>query len=323
MTTVSGWWSRHGGILLGKLRVAYLALLLPAVAWLVVSRRSELGFLLERARPVYLLLSLGFLWAQLTANALFWRTSLAAQGHGASFPRVWTATARSVLSRYVPGSVWYAVSRVGLLARRGVGVRELSATAVLEVTSSFVVAAAGGSLLLALGGTLPRRAWLLLPLALVVALAISPPVFRRLVGWAARLRDVEPVRLEGAGYLRMWAAMGLFWALSCGAFYSYLAAFPSLSTSGPVTVLGAYMAAWAVGLVVLFAPQGLGVFEVTLAGFLGGDAVFGVALLLGGFRALMLVRDVVTVGVVELVEARETRMEGRQTGSDRGEGGET
>ncbi len=72
----------------------------------------------------------------------------------------------------------------------------------------------------------------------------------------------------------------------------------------PLVVPGAYMVAWGVGWLAVFAPQGVGVFEVTLASTLGAASA-GVALVLGGYRVIVLARDLLAAGTAAWLHRRD------------------
>lgn len=109
----------------------------------------------------------------------------------------------------------------------------------------------------------------------------------------------------------------VFWVTSTASFAVYLAvylaAFPGAFPGGfppVVEVAGAFMVARTLGMLAVFAPQGLGVFEAAVAALLTASAgVAGIAddsghlaslvLVVAGYRALILVLDGVAVAVAE------------------------
>jgi hypothetical protein len=66
--------------------------------------------------------------------------------------------------------------------------------------------------------------------------------------------------------------------------------------------VGAFGVSWGLGFFALFAPQGLGVFEGALVSVLdwGADAV----LLVAGFRAVLLARDLLLTTIAEALARR-------------------
>jgi uncharacterized membrane protein YbhN (UPF0104 family) len=130
------------------------------------------------------------------------------------------------------------------------------------------------------------------------------------VNRALRVRagDGPPLRLSWPAQGRLVAWITVFWLWSGSVFALYVSAFPAATDSGPVTAVGAYMVAWGVGWLALFAPQGIGVFEVVLAGLLAGGGA-GLALVLAGYRALIVVRDL-SAAAVALALRRRARAAG-------------
>ncbi len=83
------------------------------------------------------------------------------------------------------------------------------------------------------------------------------------------------------------------WCIAATAFVIYLSAFPGLALqAAPLETAGAYLFSWGVGFIAIFAPQGIGVFEVVAADLMRGAGTFmSVAALLGGFRIIVLAAD--------------------------------
>jgi glycosyltransferase 2 family protein len=261
------------------------------------------------ARPEVLLLCLLASAGQLVITSAVWSTGLRALGSPVPLRRSLSATARSAPARYLPGSVWYAVGRAALLQGDGVPKRALAAVATLEMLLAPVLAfSVGGLLLLASGADLPRAVVVPLALAAVALLVLaSPPVVDRALRW--RAGDDAP-RLPWRALLRQAGLLALFWLWSGGVFALYVAAFPGATDLAVPAVVGAYAVAWGVGWLAVFAPQGVGVTEAVLAGLLssgtaGGTA--GLALVLGGYRALIAVRDLAGAAVATALARTRAR----------------
>lgn len=289
------------------LQRVYLAVVAVVFVAAVVSQREELARLLRDARLPVLALALVASYVQAGLSSALWRSALTSFGEPVSFRASLAATFGSLPARYLPGSVWYAVSRVALLSSAGARRSTLAAVAALETVLVPVVGFALGGLLLALTAGTAALSLPLLVLAVVLALCTTPPVVNRLLRVVARLRPslgVPPV-LAWPAHLRLVGWVAAFWCASGSVFALYLTAFPALDAGSWLTVAGAYMVAWGVGWLAIFAPQGIGVFEVTLAALLGGalsgsafsGGVGGVLVLLAGYRALIAVRDVGAAGL--------------------------
>lgn len=287
--------------LLTVARWLYVVALLGVVVWLVWTRRGDLVELVDGARPAVLVVALALGFGQLGVNAALWRSALAALGEPVPWRTVVSATARSVPARYVPGSVWYALGRAALLHRGGISKRAVGAVAVLESALSVVVVLGLGTLLLLASGRVPGAGPAVAAWCVVLAVVASPPVVNAGLGLVARRRGGVAPRLTWSRHVRLVAWLALFWTWSATTFTVYLSAFPGVTPAvgtgagagvgAVVEVMGSFMVAWGVGFLAVFAPQGAGVFEVAVAALLTADAVAGVAVIVGGYRALMAVRD--------------------------------
>lgn len=291
------------------LRAAYGAVLVVAAVAVLIVRWDEIGDLVVGARMVPLLgaLTLGLL--SLLQSAWFWSRCLAHLGAPQPIGRVLEATVAAIPARYLPGSVWFAAGRVGHLRRAGTSGVTLGLVAVLETLLSFVVAVGlAGGLLLVAGrddGDIGLPA--LAAGALALAVVASPWVVNPLVRWVAARRRLGPAPTLGwPAYLELCAHLVGFWAASAAAFLCYLSAFPAVASPGAVRTAGTFLLAWAAGFVAVFAPQGAGVFEATLAGLLDGP-VAALALVIAGYRALTALRDVVALGGLAAARTIATR----------------
>lgn len=273
----------------------------------MVSQRGELRRLVDDARPAVLAAALLASYGQLTLTSAFWRSGVASFGEPVSYRASLLATLTSLPARYLPGSVWYAVSRIARLQREGAGRGTLAAVAALEMALVPVVGFALGALLLAATADRPAASAPLVAVAVLLAAASTPPVVNRLIVLLRRLRPstAAPPRLDWPAHARLVGWTAAFWLWSSAVFTLYVLAFPALDVGSPLAVAGAYMVAWGVGWLALFAPQGVGVFEVTLAALVGGGTgVAGLAVLAAGYRALIAVRDLAGAAVAAAVDRR-------------------
>lgn len=288
-------------------RYCYLIVLAAFVVRAISTRRSEIVDLLEGTRVLVLLGVLLLSFAMLGIASLFWRTALKLMGYHTPYVRVLMATARSVMARYIPGSIWYAVGRVALLQRSGIPTLPLTITAALEVLLSLAIALAGGSAVLAAIGDLPGGlTWVALAVPTLVFVT-SPPVVRRLV---RRLSGPQADRLalSWGGYGWLLAIMGGFWLWSAAVFTLYLRAFPANDALGTAQVVGGFLLAWGVGFLAFIAPQGVGIFELTLATLLVSQGVAEVAVVIGGYRIIVLLRDAIAATIAEVLAWRARKL---------------
>jgi len=199
------------------------------------------------------------------------------------------------VSRYLPGSLWFAASRVLLARRVGLLGDRVAFSMVLELV---LIATAGALIVVATapsligGGTL--AAWPAMLAAGVGLLALRALSSGSVLRWTARWRhgaSDQPLAfgvtaLLVAGYVGVWLVAGasLFFTASL---------FAPLSWRDLPGVMGAWSIAFLLGLVSPFTPAGIGVRDATatllLARFMPLSAAAGAALT---FRALLTAAEV-------------------------------
>jgi hypothetical protein len=158
---------------------------------------------------------------------------------------------RTQVARYLPGGVWHVVARATTVQGR---VRDKLAAVTAENVTVLLVSLAVG------GAWASVHNWRWLPLTLLVAAPLLVPRWLEL-----RTRISRPrVRRAAASYAVGYVAYGVVGVLV------------QVSVSGlrdptyPLYVAGAACVAWAVGLVVVFAPSGVGVRELVYVWMLSG-----------------------------------------------------
>ena len=289
------------------LRLAYLVGLAVLIGWIARSEWSEVVALVTGARPALIGVSLVASFGLILVGAWFWVISLRTQGYRAPplevMNKATMATSRSLLARYVPGSVWFALGRVGLLRAAGLPIGPLSATAILEMATSLTVVLICGLAVLSLSGGIPGGAtWMIVPAVGLIA-ATSPALGGRVVAWWAARRGVE-FTLTWRGYLQLVGINVVFWGWSALTFLLYLRSFPVADPYRTTLVVGGFLLTWGIGFLAPFAPQGIGVFEIGMATVLRAEDVVGMAVVLGGYRLVLLVRDLVATSVAEFIATR-------------------
>ena len=100
------------------------------------------------------------------------------------------------------------------------------------------------------------------------------------------------------GWAASYAWYAVIWAFHAAAFVAYSMALTGANTvSQALHTAGAYLFSWAIGLVAFFAPQGIGVFEVTAAAVYGHSLLPASIAMVAGFRLCMLTVDL-SLGLV-------------------------
>ena len=213
--------------------------------------------------------------------------------------------ARSMLGRYVPGSVLMVVGRLELGLRLGIARRTSLAASLYEQIFGFALAGVGGVIFLASGAGRADGAWaaLLAPLLLAV---LHPRIFGPASSWGLAKLKREPLdallsERAVTGFIGWYAGTTLL--MSAGVWALVHSAAP---TSGSILVVGgAYQLSVVLGTLAIVVPAGIGVREVALAvaltSRLGADVAAVVAIAL---RVVLTALEVLFVGVVALVVAR-------------------
>lgn len=286
-------------------RLVLLVLVCVAAGWALYTHwgqaRDALLDLPPWAPPTAILAGMAGLAAQMMA----WRALLAGLGSPLSHRVAARVMFVGQLGKYLPGSVWAFVAQVELARDHDVP-RTRGATATLlavAVTGATGLAVAAVALPLS-SAEAARRWWWALALAPLLLAALHPRVVGWGVGLAARpfarfraVTEAGPSDVGGraiaaavAWTLLAWVPLGahlwlLTWAVSGD----------PLSSLGPA--VGAYTLAWTLGLLVVFAPAGLGVREAVLVVALAPVVDAGAALVLAVLsRLVMTVADLAWAG---------------------------
>jgi hypothetical protein len=198
---------------------------------------------------------------------------------------------RTQVLRYLPGGIWAPTSRAVLVG--GTAVDRLATVAAENVVSLCAALGLGG-LALALGG---RPLWALVALAPVAPFVAVP--------WLRGRTRLDHPRLGRATGNALVAFVG----------YLVAAVLVQAAVTGwqdPLLVAGAAGIAWAAGLVVVFAPGGLGARELVYAGLLASTfARADLAAAAVVLRAVTIVAELVILVVV----GRPTRTRPEQEGT--------
>ncbi|MGF1661139.1 MAG: lysylphosphatidylglycerol synthase domain-containing protein [Kineosporiaceae bacterium] len=242
---------------------AVLVAVVAVAAWVLWTRRAEVGDALATIGAARAVLSLAPTLVAVALTALCWRVWLGA--FGARPPLVATSQVFFVTQagKYLPGSVWPFLAQAALARRMG-----LARSAVLTATALFLLThvVTGTALGLASAGVAAvERPWLVGCAAGLAALTLLPPVQRRLLALVRRLRP-SLVTPPGLTWARTGAAVAsMLGAWACYGLATFLVAAP-LGASGADLwlVTGAYALAWVVGFLVVAAPAGAGAREAVL-----------------------------------------------------------
>ena len=250
--------------------------------------RDELATLFHSASPQYLAAAV-LLWAGLHAvSPLVAATIFRACGSEVTWQQAYATHAARLPARYVPGGIWHTVGRVLDYREQGVTSRHITVFVVLENgLAAAVTLAIGGAILFAVRGAQDVGAIAALgSLIGFIGLLILLPIINKKV-----LREGN--RLPTMAFVRSACLVVIFWTGAAATFLLYINAFAASTGSySNVELAGIYLFSWGVGFLAVFAPQGIGVFEVVASELAASPiGLMGFAALVAGFRVVVLLAD--------------------------------
>lgn len=230
----------------------------------------------------------------LLITGFVWQVGLRRFGHDVPFGAAMSVFFVGQLGKYIPGSVWSLGAQAQMATRYGVPARTTVVAGLVflgwNVVTAVLVTAVG-----ALRGyaDLPIPAWLLGLAAVAALVCMTPPVVNAAGSWAAGAG--RRLSLTWGDCALVVVALMVTWLMYGLALYSVS---PGLSASeyyhpydyGTGAAMVAFTAAYAVGVLVVVAPAGLGAREAVLTLLL--TPFLGVA---GAAAAALLTRVVHTV----------------------------
>lgn len=231
--------------LIAVLRIVYLPLAIALVAWIGYRSGRKIDFSTVRVWALVVAYFAALVWW--VALALGWSTLITERLQRSQFE----AWCKTQVTRYLPGGIWAPLTRATTVQGR---IRD-KATAVIAENVIVAAAALGVG---ALWATVHTPA--ILPVAAIV---ILPTLGARWLEQRSRVTRTAIVRTTGLysfGYI----------AYGVSALLTQVAVSGVRHPTYPLYVAGASCIAWVVGLVVVFAPGGVGVREVVYIWLLDG-----------------------------------------------------
>ena len=275
----------------------FFVVAVACLAYFAWQSRELLGDILRTARSLHLGVAV-LIWTLMNGvAAIFGVQAFRARGVSMSYATAARIHIANLPARYVPGGIWHTVGRAASFRELGISGKDISIFIFLEnVLAACVAFALGGGLLAATRGT---DAWGQVAIACafggVAILLLSPALLSRF----AKTRDAG---IPARSFLILAAVTAVSWCIAATAFVTFVSAFPEIRASvTPLEIAGGYLFSWGVGFVSIFAPQGIGIFEVVAAELLrGAEPLMGIAALIAGFRLVILAADVAAWGVLQL-----------------------
>ena len=270
------------------------------LVWFAWESRAELAALVRGAMLMYLGIAIA-LWCITHALAPFASMLIFnAKGRSVGYRTAARIHLANLPARYVPGGIWHTVGRVAAFGNLGIDAKDLSTFVVME--NALAVATAlilGGSTIFAIRGL---DAW-----GQIAALgALGGLVIVIALPYLLKTKPLKgDVEISIGTYVTVIAFACIYWIVAAAAFVMYVFAYSPLAIQlSPLESGAAYLFSWSVGFLAVFAPQGIGVFEVVAAELMRGTgSLTSVAPLLAGFRLIILAADALAWGTGRLLWA--------------------
>ncbi|HEX2158284.1 MAG TPA: lysylphosphatidylglycerol synthase domain-containing protein, partial [Actinomycetes bacterium] len=297
------------------LRLAVAGVFIAVIAVVLAGQWRQARPLLGRLEAPVLLASWALVLAGIYATFRSWRAALADLGGTLPHAGAMRVFYLGQLGKYLPGTVWPAVTQMRLGRDYRVPPRASGAAFVV-----FMLLLIGTGLLVGLPvipllgrDAVDEYRWLALVVPLF-ALALSPPVLNRVIAVALRVarRPPMPAPLSPGGILK-----GAGWAVVSWACYGgqvYLLARQLGVEGGALLWLqgtGAFAAAFVSGPLLLVVPAGAGIREAALLLLLGSTVTAPVAAVIAVVSRLLFVAgDLAWSGVAVVAAGRAVRPPG-------------
>lgn len=261
-------------------------------------------------RPAWLLLSASAFLLFYAAQALAWWLLLRGFELNSPFTLATATWAKSILARYLPGTVFMFVGRAWMCHAQGLPVDRVSAAMVYEQALGVCSALVTLAILLPFWEHQTGLTTFALVLIPVIVALLHPKVFAPAAGWLLEVLRRPPLdvvlpfgRVLGllAFFTGAWAFSGLgAWALGRAVAGLHAEALPG--------VVAAYALAYVAGMAAFIVPSGLGVREAVLTASLVRHLPSGVALAWALFlRLWVTVLELAFVGLAVVVETLAKR----------------
>ena len=214
--------------------------------------------------------------------------------------RIWFGSA---LARYVPGAIWQFVAAAQLARVAGLAPVVLLTSMLVHVGFSLLAAAAIAALTLSQPSVIPAGQTAVFAMLLGAVLLVHPAVIGGMVRLVARVSRKSALVWRGSWLdgVELLTLSLLSWALYGGAFVLFAAAIIDLPSGLALPLTGVNALSFLAGYLVIFAPAGLGVREVSMTILLADLLPAGVATLLAVASRLWTVMAEVVGGAVAVL----------------------
>ncbi len=290
------------------LRLAQVALIAATLFFLATYLVRSWGSISEyewSLHPGWFALSVVAFLLFYLAQAVAWWLVLRGCGVEARFWPTASVWGKSVLARYVPGTVFMFVGRAWMSHTQGLPVDRVSAAMVYEQALGVCSALLAVAVLFPFWEYRPGLTALSLAAIPILVALMHPRLFGPLAGRALRLLKRPPldVTLDFPAVLALLCYFTGGWLVAGAGAWLLARATTGLGIEALPVVIIAYAFAYVAGMAAFIFPSGIGVREAiltaSLAGWLPGGVALAWALLL---RVLVTVVELAFVGIVAGIE---------------------
>lgn len=193
-----------------------------------------------------------------------WRRIIQKLGDPVSFQNAFWIMSASQTAKYVPGGVWFALSRMHLGKEMKLRAEIVGISVIIETALTFLV---GISLFIFSQSVVGFRGlkilYYIIPGFIFFFLVLYPPLLNRLLNFPLKILKRPCVDLK-ISYLQLFHLSIYFfglWIAQIIGFYFLINSIYPIHISKLPHIASAYTLSWMSGFIVIFAPGGLGVRE--------------------------------------------------------------
>lgn len=230
----------------------------------LVKNWQKIPFDSLRFNIISLLVSFIFLFITFLIFVQSWRSIIRALGQSISFKGAFWVMSSSQMAKYVPGGIWFALSRVYLGKTEKLKGEFIALSVVIETGLTFLV----GILLFFFALGLSNRGIIvnflfIIPIFFLFLLALYPPILNKIMNIGLRLMKRPAIELK-ISYLHLLKLSVFFlglWVAQIIGYYFLVDSIMPIPFYRIFSLAAAYTLSWMAGFIVVIAPGGLGVRE--------------------------------------------------------------
>lgn len=273
------------------IKYVYTPLIFICISYFSLKNYELLVALFSKANLAFLI-SAVLLWTSLHLLApISAKIILRFLGYPLSYKKLLTIYATRLPARYIPGGIWHTVGRLADYLSCGITQKDLSIFVFFETLLPIPVTFFIGGVLLLLSSQGILSDVLKMATTVTSFFLLLVPLFLLIWKPFEKYRSVSNVYL----YLSLLIHSLFFWLLAATSFILYFQSVSLQDHCGQsfFSLAGAYVFSWGAGYISIFAPQGIGVFEVVAGKLIDMPLSLGSSVaFLSGFRLIVLVADI-------------------------------